>query len=424
MGISALIAPIIEAATSAETVASIGAGITGALGTTAAGALDAAALGAVGGGALSGIEGKPILPGALGGAITGGALGGLGGFVSNELGGGLAGGLGEVGLGAGAGALGSALTGQNIGQGALGGALSGGVAALGAGGGGASASSTAAPAQAGTSALSSAPGDLTQSIGLSPGLEPETNIFNQPYGPGSDLSFATGDGGGVPAQQAPVGSPVADTSKFAMGPGDAASAQASAISTADALGLAQQGAAASAGDVGAGTKLSLSNLMNDPLGTLSSNPGVALGALGLGYQALKGNEMPKGYNQLAGEAAALTSEANQLSSQALNQALPPGAQAQLDQASNAMKARVQSQFSRMGLGGSTMEAQALASVDQQVASQGYSIMQNLMQQGLSAAQAADAMLNQIMSAQVSQQNALTGAIGQFAGGLAGASLKA
>jgi hypothetical protein len=165
--------------------------------------------------------------------------------------------------------------------------------------------------------------------------------------------------------------------------------------------------------------MSFGNLMSDPLGTLSSNPGVALGALGLGAQAIRGNQMPPGFDALSKQASMLSGQANQLSSDALNRGLPAGAQAQLDQAANSMKAKVQSQFARMGLGNSTMEAQALASVDQQISGQGYAIMQSLMQQGLSAAQAANVALTQIMNASVSQQNALTGAIGQFSGGLAG-----
>jgi hypothetical protein len=176
---------------------------------------------------------------------------------------------------------------------------------------------------------------------------------------------------------------------------------------------------AGGGAGGGGPKMSFGNLMSDPLGTLSSNPSVALGALGLGAQAIRGNQMPPGFDALSKQASMLSGQANQLSSDALNRGLPAGAQAQLDQAANAMKAKVQSQFARMGLGNSTMEAQALSNVDQQIAGQGYAIMQSLMQQGLSAAQAANVALSQIMNASVSQQNALTGAIGQFSGGLAG-----
>jgi hypothetical protein len=172
-----------------------------------------------------------------------------------------------------------------------------------------------------------------------------------------------------------------------------------------------------------GTQMSFGNLMNDPLGTLSSNPGVALGALGLGAQALRGNQSLPGMDALSKQAATLSGQANQLSADALNKGLPAGAQAQLDQAANAMKAKVQSQFARMGLGNSTMEAQALSSVDQQISGQGYAMMQSLMQRGLSAAQAANVALSQIMSASNQQQNALTGAIGQFAGGLAGGSAR-
>ena len=156
---------------------------------------------------------------------------------------------------------------------------------------------------------------------------------------------------------------------------------------------------------------------------LTSNPGLALSALGLGASALKSGQVPKGYNQLLTQAGALGTQGNALTTGALDNALPPAAQAQLNMASESAKASVRSTYARMGLTGSTMEAQALASVDETTAAQGYQMIQSLYQQGLQTSQLSASLYDQIMQANVSGNNALSGAVGNFAGALGGASLK-
>lgn len=136
-GITEAIGAIIASVGSAT--ASAGAGIASAVGlgdaalggvtagSAIGGAIEGAGVGALGGAGLAGIEGKPILSGALTGGLEGGAVGGLGPIVGGVTG------LGAVGggalVGAGAGALGSAATGGSALTGALeggvGGALSG-----------------------------------------------------------------------------------------------------------------------------------------------------------------------------------------------------------------------------------------------------------------------------------------------------------
>lgn len=155
---------------------------------------------------------------------------------------------------------------------------------------------------------------------------------------------------------------------------------------------------------------------------ITSNPSTALGALGLGYSALKAGQMPKGTNALTSQANALATQGSQLQ-QSLNGPLPAGAQASLNQASQSAKAQIRSQYANLGLIGSTMEAQALAGVDQTVAAQGFQIADQLYQQGVSETNMSSQLFQQIMSIQASQNNALTGAIGNFAGALAGSGLK-
>ena len=103
----------------------------------------------------------------------------------------------------------------------------------------------------------------------------------------------------------------------------------------------------------------------DLLSTLGLTPGVALGGLGLGYEALRGNQMPKGYQQLSQAAGTLGQEGQQMMSAGLGGPLPPGAQALVNQQQNAGMANVRSTYDKLGLSGSTMEAQAQQSVNEQ-----------------------------------------------------------
>ena len=418
---------------SAAVAAGAGGTLAGALGTAAEFGIGGAVLGA----GESALMGKNPLQGAEAGLIGGAVTGGLGGLLGSSLGstagGAVAGALG--------GGLGSLATGTNPLTGALTGGVGGGIAGSmgglgGAAPGGAQSAVSALgptydPTQAFTSGgLPNISGDLTQGVpslgGTSGTIGPTTQLdalgkmasgapvsamgnapVDTPSG-GSIFSNLFGGNGAGAGGVASVGSPAV--------PGTMATGN---IDT-PAPGL---GGAASGGASGAAGAGGIKNLFSDPLGTIKANPGLALAGLGMGYDVLKGNQMPKGYAQLEQQANTLTAEANQLTQGALNNALPPEAQAQLDQAQNSAMQQIRSKYAQMGLSGSSMEAQAQAGVNEAMASQGYSIMQQLMSQGLSAAQAANAALTQIMNANVAQGAATSGAIGNFAGALAGSSTK-
>lgn len=424
---------------SAAVAAGAGGTLAGALGTAAEFGIGGAVLGA----GESALMGKNPLQGAEAGLIGGAVTGGLGGLLGSSLGstagGAVAGALG--------GGLGSLATGTNPLTGALTGGVGGGIAGSmgglgGAAPGGAQSAVSALgptydPTQAFTTAadatsggLPNISGDLTQGVpslgGTSGTIGPTTQLdalgkmasgapvsamgnapVDTPSG-GSIFSNLFGGNGAGAGGVASVGSPAV--------PGTMATGN---INT-PAPGL---GGAASGGASGAAGAGGIKNLFSDPLGTIKANPGLALAGLGMGYDVLKGNQMPKGYAQLEQQANTLTAEANQLTQGALNNALPPEAQAQLDQAQNSAMQQIRSKYAQMGLSGSSMEAQAQAGVNEAMASQGYSIMQQLMSQGLSAAQAANAALTQIMNANVTQSAATSGAIGNFAGALAGSSTK-
>ena len=424
---------------SAAVAAGAGGTLAGALGTAAEFGIGGAVLGA----GESALMGKNPLQGAEAGLIGGAVTGGLGGLLGSSLGstagGAVAGALG--------GGLGSLATGTNPLTGALTGGVGGGIAGSmgglgGAAPGGAQSAVSALgptydPTQAFTTAadatsggLPNISGDLTQgvpsfggtsgTIGSTTQLDalgkmasgaPVSAMGNAPVDTpsgGSIFSNLFGGNGAGAGGVASVGSPAV--------PGTMATGN---INT-PAPGLDGAASGGASGAAGAG---GIKNLFSDPLGTIKANPGLALAGLGMGYDVLKGNQMPKGYAQLEQQANTLTAEANQLTQGALNNALPPEAQAQLDQAQNSAMQQIRSKYAQMGLSGSSMEAQAQAGVNEAMASQGYSIMQQLMSQGLSAAQAANAALTQIMNANVTQSAATSGAIGNFAGALAGSSTK-
>ena len=415
---------------SAAVAAGAGGTLAGALGTAAEFGIGGAVLGA----GESALMGKNPLQGAEAGLIGGAVTGGLGGLLGSSLGstagGAVAGALG--------GGLGSLATGTNPLTGALTGGVGGGIAGSmgglgGAAPGGAQSAVSALgptydPTQAFTSGgLPNISGDLTQgvpsfggtsgTIGSATQLDalgkmasgaPVSAMGNAPVDTPSGGSIFSNLFGGNGAGAGDVGSPAV--------PGTMATGN---INT-PAPGLNGAASGGASGAAGAG---GIKNLFSDPLGTIKANPGLALAGLGMGYDVLKGNQMPKGYAQLEQQANTLTAEANQLTQGALNNALPPEAQAQLDQAQNSAMQQIRSKYAQMGLSGSSMEAQAQAGVNEAMASQGYSIMQQLMSQGLSAAQAANAALTQIMNANVTQSAATSGAIGNFAGALAGSSTK-
>ena len=101
--------------------------------------------------------------------------------------------------------------------------------------------------------------------------------------------------------------------------------------------------------------------------------------------------------------------------------LPPGAQALVNQQQNAGMANVRSTYDKLGLSGSTMEAQAQQSVNEQTMGTAFKISQDMMIQGMKATGLSEAMYSEIMQANVAQDTAFAKAIGNFAAALAGAS---
>lgn len=106
--------------------------------------------------------------------------------------------------------------------------------------------------------------------------------------------------------------------------------------------------------------------------------------------------------------------------------LPPGAQAAVDQATQAAIATVKSKFAGMGLGGSAQEAAAIASIQQNASAQSFQIALQMAQQGQQAISTAEQALgltstvySNLMQATIQQDQNLSNAISNFASAVGG-----
>ena len=141
------------------------------------------------------------------------------------------------------------------------------------------------------------------------------------------------------------------------------------------------GAAASAPAAGgSGDKSILDSLgIKNPLGA-------AIGAAGLGYSVLQGQQQQKYSPEMLAQAQSLNSQGQQLLSYLQSGTLPAGLQASLTQATSAAKAKVISNFASQGLNTDPAQNTALAAqlnqIDQQALISTAQIGQQLMTSGI------------------------------------------
>jgi hypothetical protein len=162
--------------------------------------------------------------------------------------------------------------------------------------------------------------------------------------------------------------------------------------------------------------------MSDVLNTLGNyaTPQNVLGGLGLGFAALRGNQPLPGQQQMTQMGTQLGAQGAQMTEQALQGNLPAGATAMLDQRQNAADAGMRSSMARMGLSGSTMEAQGLQSSAQQRLGDSFKMAQGMIAEGIKMSGMSAQMLEQIMKANVAQDDAFIQAVGKYSASLAGA----
>lgn len=404
-GIGSLLIPVLTGLGIGADTAGIAAPILG-------GALTGSALGA---GSTLITGGDPLL-GALTGGLTGGATAGLGGPLGETLGIGAT--AGKALVGAGTGLIGSEITGGDP----ITGALTGGAGGLISGAlGGSSATATATPSAAtppagpavgGSSAASVAAPALISAGGGGGGggLAPvDITSGSAAGGAGGPIATAapaasTGGTGTMDIfgnMDTPVGTPAAQTS--------------SGVQYGDWSPMPKGGSTG-----GGGLGGTVSNLF----GSLTSNPASLLGVAGLGATLLRGPGGPTGaekqLQQQAGEAQTIgqTLQAYQISG-----TLPPGLQQMVDQQFHEAAAGVTSEFSKLGLGNSTMLADKLNQLKTQKAGEIAQFADNLAKQGIDWTKLSANEFQSLMQAQQVRETNFQNALSNFAMGLAGGGLR-
>lgn len=358
------------------------------------GLLGAGATGAVAGGLASGLVGAG--KGALTSAITGGnplqgaaigGLGGLGGSIAGDLGVGQSLGIGADAGGAIGGALGglagNALTG---GKNPLTGALGGAAAGFGAPSGGTPGPNMPALASAGSSAatgstLSSGIGNISGGGG-SPDLTALPGTFDSTVGGGA--------------------SPI---------PG---------LSTAPAGVSAGAAAPAAGGASSGGVSGILNTLGKNAVNSVTKNPLESINSvLGIIQQNQQQGALNKEVKQAENLITSNNNKASGLEAALFTGQLPPGAQAAVNQATQAAKAAVRSKYASLGLTGSSMEAQDIANVDQQASSQIFSLASELYKTGISQSGLSAQLYDAILQAQGGLANESRNALTNYAAAIGG-----
>lgn len=272
-------------------------------------------------------------------------------------------------------------------------------------------------------------GSFAPTQGALPGVSP-TEALQSAYAaaqtaPPSALPYITGESPSVLAGDAVT------TPDLATAPAVADPTASLGGPTAGGVG----GATTPAGEAGAATTLTSTTpgatTGQGFLGTLGSqlakNPlqdlGLAAGAGGILYDVMRGTPKPPGYGALEAQAAQANSQSQLMESYLATGTLPPGMQAALTAATNSAQAAIKAQYANAGMSGSSAETQALQTAQQTAVTQGANIALQLYSQGLSQAQLADQIYSTIMQTAIQQDAALSSAVGNFAGALAGSSMR-
>lgn len=396
------------------------------------------------------IEGKGFGKSLIGG-LEGAGIGGVGGGLTSGLGGALGSEIGSQ-------TIGQGLVGAGVGAGAS--ALQGGNPLLGAGIGGAGGAINAnlgssTPTPSGATATTGAPqtGSLSGAPTAPAGIDiPTSDVTNLPSTPvpgaaqspitqalngansvaGTDLSLAPSSAISTPTSAlagtaSTTGFTESNTSGL-VSPSTASPSTGGGFLK-NLIGGSSSGTALPTPDVaGAGVAAEAPNSIGQALSTgsgsdiltaLGKNSNILIPGAGLAFNAIQGNQQPKGYDQLVNTAGNLATQSQQLQSYLASGTLPPGLQQSLDQATKSAKASIRSQYASRGMSGSSAEAQDLANVDAQMQAQGASLAMNLLQQGVNESQLSSQIYDNIMKTQMSEDQNIGAAVTNFATAAAG-----
>jgi hypothetical protein len=277
-----------------------------------------------------------------------------------------------------------------------------------------------------------------------PGAAGPTSLASAPPGAPPVTASPTIGGGtpgaGAAAPVAPAGVPTPPSSSGSfLGPDAGTTTPLNhALGGGNSLGtsagsnvLTSAAASGSGGTSGGGVVTRGLDKLLSPTGLTTSDIGPIASLGGLGLNLIRGNQPLPGEGQIKSGAAGIGSEAASLAAQGGNLqnylntgTLPPGVQGGINQASDAAKATIRSQYAARGEGGSSAEAQDLANVDQTAATKGADIAMQLLQTGVGevaqgiSAQGLSSQLYQYLMEQALQRDQQLGtSIGNFASSL-------
>lgn len=147
---------------------------------------------------------------------------------------------------------------------------------------------------------------------------------------------------------------------------------------------------------------------------LKNNANLLLPGAGLAAAAVKGDQMPKGMDQLLQQAGQTSQIGGQLANTLNSGKLPEGAESMVQQAINDGEASIRSKYAQMGMSGSTMEKQEIQALHERAQGQRFSMANDLTNTGLTALNSSSAIYKAIMEGQLTQDQGLSDAIAGLA----------
>lgn len=181
---------------------------------------------------------------------------------------------------------------------------------------------------------------------------------------------------------------------------------------------------AAASGVGGAQPNSIATAFNTPTGSnimsaIGNNLGPLVAGGGVIADAAMNKQALPGQKEISNEAGQLAAQGQTLQSYLQTGTLPPGLKGALDSASESAIATIKSQYAAHGMSGSSAEQDAIANVQQTVASQGAQLALQLLSTGVSESEGASQLYQSIMNSALSEDQSLGQAIGRFATSFAG-----
>lgn len=184
-------------------------------------------------------------------------------------------------------------------------------------------------------------------------------------------------------------------------------------------------APAAAATAGAGAGNWLSTTAGNIGNWITNNPMSAIGALAGGGMLVNqmfgsgSDQEAQVMKQLGNQAGSAASTATMLQAPLTSGVLPPGAQAAVNQFQQGARAQEIGAYARMGMSGSTGEADALQAVNQRTQAMKFNIANDLFTQAAGYAKMASSDYAQLLQFQMQQDQDFSSALSKFVSALAG-----